>query len=288
MDALIEDELCSLLGIDESQGKMLLGSVRGMGNSVEIRSYLGSLLPPGDSRSDALIGKVLRLQGHQVPAGNVGTKKKGKSGSKKDGTAKAPVGKKKVGSLPSPSSQKAHGQINAPVLMPQTSSARIVTGNENTKGPLDVENCLDCGLIYEKAEYAKLSRCVFCNEPLGRGQAKKKAKQLSQNDKDEGYEKAMAHRNKLLAFDATSSERNKVWDDQEDYFSQVFAVDSKWDSERDRSQKEAVAEAAWAAEQEAGSKIQLSFDLAGRQVVHDGSLDSAASSVYQKLTQMLS
>lgn len=44
---------------------------------------------------------------------------------------------------------------------------RVPTGNDPGPPPT-VQNCLGCGKIYHSEHYAKLSRCEFCNDPIGK------------------------------------------------------------------------------------------------------------------------
>lgn len=83
------------------------------------------------------------------------------------------------------------------------------------------------------------------------------------SDANENARKAVEHKNKLLEYNRTSTQRTKVIDDDSDYFSS----DNKWLTQEQR-EKVRKHEAETRAQHEASRKTQrLTFDFAGRRVL---------------------
>ncbi|XP_071106236.1 activating signal cointegrator 1-like [Haliotis cracherodii] len=157
-----------------------------------------------------------------------------------------------------------------------------------------VNNCTGCGRVVCQQEGS--GPCVFCGtlvctreelEVLNRGS--KKSEKLRQQlmkgativpfletegggggmlpmaavKMNDGLEKAIKHKEKLLDYDRTSVRRTKVIDDESDY----FASDSKWLSKKDREALK-KREAELRSQRFASRKDRkITLDFAGRQVI---------------------
>ena len=137
-------------------------------------------------------------------------------------------------------------------------------------------------------DYGKLSRCEFCDEPLGKAQIKK-AKAQSSLEADAAMARALEHRDKLLHFDETSAQRTKVFDDQSDYYEMdVDAIDSIWSSEAEKLDASERFELLKQKQDEQSKKRYITFDIAGRKIVEDQALSgTAAGDVYDRLKSAL-
>mmetsp|Transcript_15299 Transcript_15299/g.29662 ORF Transcript_15299/g.29662 Transcript_15299/m.29662 type:complete len:317 (+) Transcript_15299:152-1102(+) len=302
--------LRDFLGLDGEQLDGLLAHLRTQ-SAGEIRAYLGALLPDTPPIR-AFIGQIIGESASKSksapppppPVSTVSasassvsksTKSKKKKGSQGDNESTGASGatRKTKSSAKSPSSSSAVAA--SPSRTPEEQALfekrkrnrKIITGNEEARRNPAVQNCLECGMIYYTEEYSKMSRCAYCDDPLGKGQAKRA--QDRQQEQDEAFSRALAHRDKLLDFDATSAARTKVYDDQADYFEMDLDVmDSKWATTTEKEEMKAKVEARRDAEEEAARKITLTFDLAGRRIIQDSSIrGTAAGAVYDSIAAAL-
>jgi len=77
----------------------------------------------------------------------------------------------------------------------------------------------------------------------------------------EGWEAALAHRNKLLTYDQTSARRTKVIDDEGEYFSSGSVWLNKEEREKLVAKEEAEREERHSSRSQ--RKLQVSLDFAG-------------------------
>ena len=170
----------------------------------------------------------------------------------------------------------------------------LITGNEAGIAGVAVQNCIDCGFIYRADKYASLSRCEQCNEPMGRAQLKK-ARELQGRQPQEAEAReaaalaaALAHRDKLLDFDASSAQRTVVYDDQADYFAlDPSAAESRWASPVERQAAKAELARRTRELEDEASRRYVTIDLGRRPVVNDAALEGAAGDVYARIAAAL-
>ncbi|ELT87196.1 hypothetical protein CAPTEDRAFT_221890 [Capitella teleta] len=149
-----------------------------------------------------------------------------------------------------------------PLINNCTSCGRIVCGQEGS-GP-----CLFCGqLVCSKEEQEVLNRGSKKSERLRNslinrgGQMKSTALRMQ-----DGLEKALAHKEKLLNFDKTSAKRTKVLDDESDY----FTTDSNaWLSDSEKAALQKREDELRAVRHASRLDKKFTFDFAGRQVRED-------------------
>ncbi|GBG24887.1 Activating signal cointegrator 1 [Hondaea fermentalgiana] len=296
-EARAREGLRDFLGLDGEQLDGLLEHLKTQ-KPAEVRAYLGALLPDTPPIRDFIAQVVGDASKSRGASGASEAPKESKAAKSKDG-AKATKSNKATKAKAKSSSAKSAAAA-APPQPPSRTAAemaefekrkrnrRIITGNEEKRRDAVVQNCLECGMIYYTEEYAKLSRCVYCDDPLGKGQARRA--QDRQQTQDEAFSRALAHRDKLLDFDTSSAARTKVYDDQSDYFEMDLDVmDSKWATSAEKADMQARVQAHKDAEEEASRKIHLTLDIAGRRVVQqDASLrGTAAGAVYDSISAAL-
>ena len=133
-------------------------------------------------------------------------------------------------------------------------------------------NCLNCGKIICSLE--GWGPCTFCETPLGsktqikRDKGKVRARHArASREREEALEKAKERKNRLLRQEREYAKRNKVIDDQADY----FQTSNMWLSQEERAAVTKRAEKVEAAKAQsrdrANMRTTISFDLAGRRVL---------------------
>mmetsp|Transcript_13054 Transcript_13054/g.24185 ORF Transcript_13054/g.24185 Transcript_13054/m.24185 type:complete len:284 (-) Transcript_13054:6-857(-) len=281
---MAQDGLRVALGLEGSQAQELMGSLKQLGSPQAAREYLAGLLPPTEEtkRTTALVIAELFGKSAAPELDKVKVKSSSKPAPQKVKVAKDVKPKAKAQAGKSPTS------VRKPAIQvfkfEDGAAPAIITGNEANSHELSVQNCIDCGYIYRAEQYAKMSRCAFCGEPMGKSQMKK----LRQFEADAGASAATEHRDRLLEFDATSAARTKVYDDQSDYFEMdVGLVESRWASEDERAKAEEDLAKRNAALEEESRKRYVTFDIAGRRIVEDKSLEGTASRVYAFLASAM-
>jgi hypothetical protein len=305
----LAEQLARELGVEVAQGRQVVAHLATVGNAGEVRAYLASLLAD-TTEARALAEKAVRLLGAKA-RGAAGAAAAGTSAAAAAAAAPAPGGLAAAAPAAPSGSGKAKAQpaprSTSPAKPSMTAAARIqvvrptagegpvlITGNEAGIAGVAMQNCLDCGFIYRADKYAALSRCEQCNEPVGRAQLKK-ARELQGRQPQEAEAReaaalaaALAHRDKLLDFDASSAQRTVVYDDQADYFAlDPSAAESRWASPAEREAAKAdLARRTRELEDEA-SKRYVTIDLGRRPVVNDAALEGAAGDVYARIADAL-
>jgi len=293
--------LAAMVGLTDGQGYELAAYLATLGSAAEVRTHLGSLLPD-TAAARKVIDEVARAAGRgsarpatppaPASAPTPQAARPSSSGTRKANNASPAKPKsatpKAVARVPAKKLEVVRGTGGQGGLNHTgTNRGKLITGNEPGCDGTRFQNCIDCGMIYTADAYSRLSRCEFCEEPLGRAQLKK-ARAQDQADADAAMARALAHRDKLLEFDATSAARTQVFDDQSDYFEMdVSVLDSKWASEEERARTRQELEQQRDAAEAAASKTYLTFDLAGRRVVEDSALTGTANEVYARLSRAL-
>ncbi|KAI3380855.1 hypothetical protein SNEBB_002375 [Seison nebaliae] len=136
-----------------------------------------------------------------------------------------------------------------------------------------VNNCVSCGRIVCKFEGE--GPCKFCGELVICSNSKKKLQNLSGKKANEMYEKlvnekdnpkkfsqeafnqAIIHRNRLLEYDRTCSERTRVIDDQNDY----YTSSNKWLTNKHRDELREVELLKKEKENEIHSNFKLNLNI---------------------------
>lgn len=159
-----------------------------------------------------------------------------------------------------------------------------------------VNNCTRCGRVVCEQEGS--GPCLFCGhlvgtpeemEVLSRGS--KKSEQLrhrlmkdadrvqyigdkkdnfqsSSSKINDGYEKAVRHKEKLLDYDKTSARRTQVIDDESDYFS---TDSNRWLSQKEREMLRKREEELRSKRFASKKDRKITLDFAGRQVIEEHS-----------------
>lgn len=98
---------------------------------------------------------------------------------------------------------------------------------------------------------------------------------ITKDSGDQGLTKAQAHKNQLLEFDKTHTQRTQVIDDEADYYATGSAA---WLSKDERVAVEKREEEKRAKRFASRREMKITFDFAGRQIVDDE--ESAALQMY--------
>ncbi|KAL6055120.1 Activating signal cointegrator 1, variant 2 [Balamuthia mandrillaris] len=157
-------------------------------------------------------------------------------------------------------------------------------------------NCLWCGRVTCETEGP--GPCFFCHHEVDvdnpthvfseeRQDKKKKGSpqttraEEASTEMDEGLARALLRKDELLEYERNSARRTVVYDDHEDYFS----VDStKWLTAEEKKRMKEKEEEMKKKKEENARKITVSFDLAGRKVIHaNGSFASVHSLLFSFL-----
>lgn len=147
---------------------------------------------------------------------------------------------------------------------------RIVCEQEGS-GP-----CLYCGnLVCSKEEQDLIDQQTRKGEKL--------RKTLLEQGRPEGWEEALAQRNRLLDYDRNSARRTEIIDDESDYFKN----NSVWLSEEER-QKLTKLENELEEKKHASRKSKtITVDLYNRQIVEqEDNLSELESKIYQEILSM--
>ncbi|XP_072942428.1 activating signal cointegrator 1 [Epargyreus clarus] len=148
-----------------------------------------------------------------------------------------------------------------------------------------INNCLQCGRIVCKQEGS--GPCLFCGnlvctpEEQREINAKTKAsaklmESLMEKSRPAGWEAALSHRNRLLEYDRTSECRNRVTDDDSDYFS----AGSVWLSAAEKDKLQKYQQSLHDKKHASRLHKKMTFDFAGRQIVEDKTIDHEVDQEY--------
>lgn len=224
-------------------------------------------------RQEGFTGLPLDMKGYKKPeteeiyiSAKVTEKKKKSKGQLEDISQKEPQGKKKSKFINLYSSD---GQARDIILL----KGRYPCDCQASKHKL-VNNCLKCGRIVCEQEGS--GPCLFCNNLVcsreeqqlltsGSKQAEQFLQTFVYQEKYQGLESAIQHRNRLLQYDKSSERRTKVIDDESDY----FTVNSVWLSKAEREKLQQRAEELQARRHASCHDRRVTLDFAGRQVVED-------------------
>lgn len=144
-----------------------------------------------------------------------------------------------------------------------------------------INNCLHCGRIVCEQEGS--GPCLFCGQLVCRDDeqsliesASKKGdalkRTLLQQQRPQGWEEAMALRNRLLEFDRTAERRTTVIDDESDY----FRTNSVWLSDAEREKLRRLEAEVDARKHASRLATRVTLDFSGRrmEVVEEPQLSS--------------
>lgn len=132
------------------------------------------------------------------------------------------------------------GTVNNVIML----KGRRLCNCEATKHKL-ISNCLRCGRIVCEQEGS--GPCLFCGNLVctdeeqrliesDSSSGKQLKKTLTAQDRPEGWEAAMAMRNRLIDYDRMSEKRTTVIDDESDY----FRTNSVWLSDEERARLKTI------------------------------------------------
>jgi len=140
-----------------------------------------------------------------------------------------------------------------------------------------IRNCLRCGKIICESEGH--GECLFCKEFL-QTLPPQYEPDMMQRSGDGALAKAIATKDALLQRDR-SAHHAHVIDDQMDY----YETDHRWMSKEERDAVRKEQEEKEKAEEEARNKITISFDLAGRKIVHENDRKAIDDQALKKLQE---
>lgn len=167
-----------------------------------------------------------------------------------------------------------HGLVNNCL-----SCGRIICGQEGS-GP-----CLFCGaLVCTKEEQEVLNRGSKKSEQLLRRLGGDSRKEYMDKEKaEESYNAAVAAKNKLLEYDATSEKRTAVIDDESDYFN---TDNNKWLTAKQREALKKREQEFQEKKHESRLSKKVTLDFAGRRVVEEEDIVAYDPSEDQELIDM--
>lgn len=137
-----------------------------------------------------------------------------------------------------------------------------------------INNCMQCGRIVCEQEGS--GPCLFCGNLVCtedelrviESSSKKGTnlkKSLLDQERPEGWEEALAMRNRLLDYDRTSEKRTTVIDDESDY----FRTNSVWLSDEERAKLKKIEEKMNEKKFTKKSAQKITIDFTGRQIVEE-------------------
>lgn len=265
----LEDMFDYVESMSEADVKVYLESFIGT-SSPEARDFLATYLSmrssprPAEqagapSFSDAAASSSAR--------GKKSSKKRGRGGGSRGGGRGGRVGAAAAASGSSAVEEPSFSEAATPtpVVAPKQSARESAV--ERARGLVveyrrskKVVNCLACGFI--ERSLGKDGACSFCQAPMF---------PISEEDDEGGSATevdAVAHKDKLLAFDKHSVKRTNVVDDGGDY---VDADGDMWLSAEERAKE--YANRADAEEKRNRRSFNVTLDVAGRKVVPDSEND---------------
>lgn len=166
------------------------------------------------------------------------------------------------------------GQMNDVILLKGRHKCDCQAGKHKL-----VNNCIRCGRIVCEQEGS--GPCLFCGNLVctedelrliestsKKGESLKKS--LLQLERPEGWEEAVAMRNRLLEYDRTSERRTTVIDDEFDY----FKANSVWLSDAERKKLEKLERDMQEKKHASRRSKKITIDFAGREIVEEPDLSA--------------
>lgn len=142
-----------------------------------------------------------------------------------------------------------------------------------------INNCMQCGRIVCEQEGS--GPCLFCGNLVCTEEEQQIIQSSSQSGENlkktllkqgrpEGWEEAVAMRNRLLDYDRMSEKRTTVIDDESDY----FRTNSVWLSDEERAKLKKIEEKMKEKKHASRRDQKITIDFTGRQVIEEASMNA--------------
>ncbi|XP_026320774.1 activating signal cointegrator 1 [Hyposmocoma kahamanoa] len=143
-----------------------------------------------------------------------------------------------------------------------------------------INNCLECGRVVCTQEGS--GPCLFCGALVCTEEEEKQINSnstsgvqlkdsLMEREKPQGWEEALAHRNRLLEFDQNGEKRTQVFDDDSDYFN----TNSVWIGADEKEKLDKYKKELHEKKHASRLSKKMTFDFAGRQIVEENTIEHA-------------